>query len=89
VIQSSLYLKKYEGKLAGCILDIGLDKFFCICTTTHIKTYASRIKTITKISVDAPGIVVLPIQKPNGDSSYVFLYKIVVKFFKCEFFGET
>nr|P16320.2 RecName: Full=120.7 kDa protein in NOF-FB transposable element [Drosophila melanogaster] len=77
---SSLYLKKYEGELAGCILDIGLDEFFCIyCTGTQVKTYASRIKTIRKISIDATGSVVLPIQKPNGDSSYVFLYQIVME----------
>jgi len=75
----------YKLEFAGCIRDIGMDKFFVMYwSNEQIFLYKKFIKqqAITNdiLSIDATGSLIKRIKRPDDSSNTVFLYQVVAPF---------
>jgi len=77
---SSLIQLKYSLEFAGCIQQIGIDKFYTMYWSPEqvflFKQFMKKDE-ICSISIDATGSLIKPLPKPDGSKAVIFLYQAV------------
>lgn len=82
---ASIVELKYKPEFAGCIRDIGIDKFFVMYwSNEQIFLYKKLIKQQadmkSTLSIDATESLIKRITRPDGSSNIIFLYQVVAPF---------
>lgn len=77
----SLQTLKYNVEFASIIREIALDKFYCMYwSPIQLDLYKDIIKTKVPLSIDATGLIVCKLKRPNNNqSNAIFLYQAVVQ----------